>query len=123
MKRCPERSVVLTTPRLRSNHPLVGTWEEQENPVYQTSVVYEIKVADGHLWVSGKDEETGKYLTVSGVVWDGEALRFTTYFPPTRHRATHVMRVTRSGRATHDVGKQRELWIRRPKPRGARLAR
>jgi len=123
MKRSPERAAIPTTLRLRSNHRLVGTWEERENPVYKTPVVYEIELADGHFCVSGKDEDSGKRLTVSGIVWDGKALRFTTYFPPTRYRATHVMQVTRSGRAIHLVGKQREVWVRRPKIRGTGPAR
>ena len=98
---------------VRKNHPLVGTWAEQDNPFNKTSVTYEIRVNDGCFTVTGIDEETGENLKISRVGWNGESLRFTTYFPPTRYRTSHEMKIVGRGRAAHRVGREHENWIRR----------
>jgi hypothetical protein len=102
---------------LRKNHPLVGTWEEQDNPTYKTKVIYEITIDERGFAVTGLDEETGETLEISKVSWDGEVLRFSSCFPPTGWRARHVMRFVGKGRAVHDVRGVREHWIRRSKRR------
>ena len=86
-----------------SSHPLVGTWIEEENPFDTTAVVYTIVVRAGRFRVSGVDESDGVSLRISNTTWDGERLRFVTFFPPTQHEATHEFWVTRKGRARHKV--------------------
>ena len=85
------------------NHPLVGTWIEEENPIHATTVVYTIRARAGRFWVSGLDESDGVSLRISDTTWDGERLRFVTLFPPTKHRASHEFWVTRKGRGKHKV--------------------
>jgi hypothetical protein len=99
--------------RLRPSHPFVGIWEVVDSPIHKTSVVYGIKTVSGDLVVSGWDEADGEPLKVSGVKWDGETLHFITLFPPTRHKARHVMRLVGRGRATHDVDSFHEIWKKR----------
>ena len=100
----------------RYNHPLVGTWQEVENSVSETSVVYKIAVVSGHFVVSGIDESDGTKFMISGVRWDGAALRFTSLFPPTGHRAKHVLRARGPGLMDHEVtSTDYEVWRKRPK--------
>jgi len=68
---------------VRYNHPLVGTWQEVENPISETSVIYKIAVVDGHFVVSGIDEDDGTKLKISDTRWDGAALYFTSVYPRT----------------------------------------
>jgi hypothetical protein len=94
--------------RLRSSHPLVGTWEQVDNLFHKTSVVYTISIVDGDFVVSD-----GKLLKVSKIKWDGKTLHFITFFPPTRHSARHVMALVARGRANHQVDGDREVWKKR----------
>jgi len=103
---------------VRYNHPLVGKWQEVENSVSETSVVYKITVADGHFVVSGIDEGDGTRFKISRVRWDGATLQFTSLFPPTGHRAKHVLRALKSGLVNHWVTSTAlELWRKRPRMR------
>ena len=88
---------------VRYNHPLSGTWQEVENSVSENSVIYKIAVVNGHFVVSGIEEDTGTELEISDVKWNGEALEFTSLFPPTGHRVKHVLRVYRPGLVDHEV--------------------
>ena len=106
--------------RLRSGHPLVGTWEQVENPFHKTSVVYTIRIVDGKFVVSGQDEADGKLFKVSKIKWDGESLHFTTFFPPTGYSARHVMGLDARGRARHQVDGDREVWKKRLQNRRTR---
>jgi hypothetical protein len=108
--------------RLRSGHPLVGTWEQVDNPFHKTSVVYTISIVDGNFVVSGRDESDGKLLKVSKIKWDGESLYFTTFFPPTRHSARHVMGLVARGHANHQVDGDREVWKKRLQKKRTRPA-
>jgi hypothetical protein len=100
----------------RYNHQLVGTWQEVENSVSETSVVYKIAVVNGHFVVSGIDESDGTKFSISGVRWDGAALRFTSLFPPTGHRVKHVLRARGRGLVDHEVtSTDYEVWRKRPK--------
>jgi hypothetical protein len=99
---------------VRYNHPLIGSWQEAENSVLESSVVYKIAVVDGRFVVSGIDESDGTKLQIYGVRWDGTALRFTSLFPPTAHRAKHVLRVLRPGLVNHEVTyTSHEVWRKR----------
>jgi hypothetical protein len=102
-----------------SGHPLVGTWEQVDNPFHKTSVVYTVTIVAGDFVVSGCDEADGKPLKVSKIKWDGESLYFTTFFPPTRYSARHVMRLVARGPANHQVDDDQEVWKKRPQGRGA----
>ena len=100
---------------VRYNHPLVGTWQEVENPVSESSVVYKIGVENGVFTVSGIDESDGTKFKISGVRWDGTTLQFTSLFPPTGHRAKHVLRTFKPGLVNHEVtSTDHEVWRKRP---------
>jgi hypothetical protein len=102
---------------VRPGHPLVGTWEQVDNPFHKTSVVYEVKIVDGKPAVSAWDELDGRALEVSRVKWSGERLHFTTFFPPTRYKARHVLQFSGRSRANHQVGSANEVWKRRSNAR------
>lgn len=99
------------------NHPLVGTWEEVDNPIHKTTVTFTIRVLRGRFVVTGIDEEDGLRLEISNTEWDGKDLRFTSYFPPTKHEAVHTLRLYRKGRIHHEVSYTEtcvEVWKKRP---------
>jgi hypothetical protein len=103
---------------VRYNHPLVGTWQEVENPVSESSVVYKIAVVDGSFVVSGIDESDGTKFKISDVRWDGAALKFTSLFPPTGHRVKHVLRAFKPKLVNHEVTSTvHEVWRKRPQKR------
>src|SRR5271169_238102 len=77
------------------NHPLIGTWQEVENSVDVSSVIYKIAVVDGRFVVTGIDEHNGTKLKISEVRWDGNELQFTSLYPPTGYRAEHSLRPRR----------------------------
>ncbi len=58
----PEKKVRIL---VRYNHPLVGTWQEVENPISETSLIYKVAVVNGHFVVSGIDEGDGTKLKIS----------------------------------------------------------
>jgi hypothetical protein len=110
--------------RLSSRHPLVGTWEQAPSAGATTTVVYTISVNQGQFRVNGKDGENGIALEISLTKWDGHSLRFTSYFPPTKHKAKHVLTVLSEGRMSHKISgtywdgerfSDREIWRRRNK--------
>ena len=84
-----------------ASHSLVGTWEEAQNAVDATPVVYTIALKRSSIVVSGLDESDGTKLRISGVSWDGRQLRFKSLYPPTNHKASHVFRLTAKDRAIH----------------------
>jgi len=99
---------------VRYNHPMAGTWQEVENPISETSVVYKIAVHGGRFAVSGVDEGDGTELTISNVTWDGSALYFTSVYPRTGHRVEHELRAFKPGLAKHYVTSTNlELWRKR----------
>jgi hypothetical protein len=107
-----------------SRHPLVGTWEQEPSTDATTTVVYTISVNQGKFRVSGKDGENGSDLEISLTKWDGNSLRFTSYFPPTKHKAKHVLTVLSNGRLSHKLTgtywdgerfSEHEIWRRRIK--------
>lgn len=108
---------------VRYNHPLVGTWQELENPISETSIVYTIAVVDGHFVVSGIDEGDGTKLAISNVRWAGAALYFTSVYPRTRRRVKHVFRAFRPGLVNHEVtSTDHEVWRKRPQRKGRQRA-
>lgn len=84
-----------------ASHLLVGTWEEAQNAMDATLVVYTIVFKGSSIVVSGIDESDGTELRISGVSWDGRQLRFKSLYPPTKHEATHVFRFSAKDRAIH----------------------
>jgi hypothetical protein len=82
---------------------LVGTWEQAQNAVDATPVVYTIALRGASIVVSGVDESDGTELKISGVSWDGSQLRFNSLYPPTKHKASHVFRLSAKGRAIHET--------------------
>jgi hypothetical protein len=108
-----------------ASHSLVGTWEEAQNPVDATPVVYTIALRSSTIVVSGLDESDGKRLRISGVSWDGRQLRFKSLYPPTKHKASHVFRLTAKHRAMHtttytddeETWGGKEQWRKRILPR------
>lgn len=83
-----------------ASHSLVGTWEEAPS-ADATPVIYTIALKGSSIVVSGLDESDGTKLRTSGVSWDGRELRFKSLYPPTKHKASHVFRLTAKGRAIH----------------------
>lgn len=108
-----------------ASHSLVGTWEEAQNASDATPVVYTIALKGSSIVVSGLDESDGTKLRISGVSWDGRQLRFKSVYPPTKHKASHVFRLTAKGRAIHtttytdDEGTWggKEQWRKRTLPK------
>ncbi len=106
-----------------SNHPLVGTWEEETNSSgTTTTVLYTVFVKQGKFGVSAIDEEDGTVLRISQTKWDGKALHFTSLYPPSNHRARHVLGALSKGKMSHDISctyvdgeffSGREVWTKR----------
>ena len=102
---------------VRYNHPLVGTWQEVDNQLSVTSIVYNIAVVNGKFAVSG-DEESGTKLKISAVKWNGTSLSFTGIYPPTRHRTKHVIEARRRGIINHWITYTvLEIWRKRSEKR------
>jgi hypothetical protein len=108
--------------RVSSNHALVGMWEQEPNPGGTTSVVYTIFIERGRFLVQGKNEEDGEPLEISRIRWDGQSLHFTTVFPPTRHKAKHVLtalskrKMSQRVSSTYEDGEAfsaEEMWRKR----------
>src|SRR5256885_368009 len=77
--------------RVSATHPLVGTWEEEPKSGRRTTVIFTVSVKRGKFVVSGKDGEDGTTLKISQVKWNGESLRFTSFYPPGQHWAKNVL--------------------------------
>jgi hypothetical protein len=109
--------------RVFSNHPLVGTWEEEPaSGGTTTTVAYTVFVKRGKFGVSAIDGEDGTVLRISQTKWDGEALYFTSLYPRSNHRARHVLRALSKGKMSHDISctysdgeffSGREVWRKR----------
>ena len=115
---------------VKSDDPLVGIWEQEENPLHTTTVIYEIGVKKGRFIVRGQDEQDGTALKISRVTWNGRQLYFSSVFPPTSHRAEHVFRLIGRAKARHEVSYSdedgtfvdEEVWIKRkPSSRSTKL--
>lgn len=101
---------------VRYNHPLVGTWQEVENPISETSVIYKIAVIDGRFVVTGIDEQDETKFVILNTRWDGKALYFTSVYPPTGHQADHEFRALKRGLVNHYVtSTDLEVWRKRSK--------
>jgi hypothetical protein len=90
-------------PKVRSNHPLVGTWEQEPSTGATTSVVYTVSIRQGKFWVSAKDGEDGTVFDILRTKWDGHCLRFTSRFPPTEHKAKHVLTALSKAKMSHKL--------------------
>ena len=93
-------------------------------------MVFEVSVKHGRFAVTAWDSEDGKELKISRLRYDGNALRFTSFYPPGEHTAIHAMRYRSKGKlnltcsGTYADGEEfslLEIWIkskkRRPKPK------
>jgi hypothetical protein len=99
---------------VRYNNPLAGVWQEEKNSVSETSVIYKIEVEDERFVVSAVDESDGTAFKITHVRWDGECLKFSTLFPPTGHRARHVLHVLKAGLMKHEITyTETEIWKKR----------
>ena len=103
MKRNDVRQRGSKRPRAKVNpsHALIGTWEEEPNTADTTTVVYRIAVKGRAIVISGVDESDRTALRISDIRWNGKQLRFVSLYPPTKHKALHVFRLTAKGRASH----------------------
>ena len=69
----------------------------------------------------GVDESDEVVLKISSVRWDGERLSFVSLFPPTNHKATHILLMPLRRRIRHTVSYSdddgdrtiNEVWKRR----------
>jgi hypothetical protein len=89
--------------KVRPPHASIGTWEEEQNPIDATTVVYRIAVRGGAFVVSGVDESDRTALEISEITWNGKQLRFVSLYRPTKHKASHVFRLTAKDRASLTV--------------------
>ena len=89
--------------KVYSDHPFVGTWEEDPTTDTRTTVIYTVSVQQGRFRVAGRDGEDGNVLKISQVKWDGDSLRFTSFYPPGHHKAQHVLRLRSNGKMSHEV--------------------
>jgi|SRR5579872_2634313 len=98
----------------RQDHPLVGVWEEDEDPDWASSVVYTIRVRRGRFVVDAVDTSDGEKLKISSVVWNGRKLTFDTLCPSTKHKVKHVFWMKRTGLADHQLEyAELETWKKR----------
>ncbi len=99
---------------VRSIHPLIGVWREEENPVSTSSVVFTIGVVEGRFVVTAIDEQDGESLRISNLRWDGKALRFTAVCPSTTYIAEHALRLLGNGRISMETtGTTKEILANR----------
>ena len=91
------------TPGVRSAHPFVGTWAQDEDCSDRTSVTFTVAVKDGRFLISGVDESDGTIFKISDIRWDGVNLRFVSFFPTTNHKAKHAFRLIAKGQVNHQV--------------------
>jgi hypothetical protein len=79
---------------------------------------FTVSAKKGKFFVTGKDREDDVAFRISGTQWDGEALRFASFYPPTKHKARNVLRVLPRGRMSWDITttfdddpcSEREVW-------------
>jgi hypothetical protein len=90
-------------PDTRSTHAFVGTWVQEADSIDRTAAVFTIAVKEGRFLISGVDESDGTVFKLTNIRWDGETLRFVTFFPPTNHKAKHALRLIGRGRVSHKV--------------------
>jgi hypothetical protein len=95
---------------LGSTHPLVGTWVAMDDDVDAEFTV--VAKGDSFL-VTGRDQSDGEEFVISGVVWDGEALRFSSLMPSTGHRVGHVFRLSPGKRTIEHEYTLLEIWKRK----------
>jgi hypothetical protein len=113
--------------RVGSDHPLLGTWEEEPNcGGTTTTVVYTVFVKHGQFVVSARDGEDGTVLRISQTKWDGKALHFTSLYPPSSHKAKHALIALSKNKMSHDISctyadgeffSGREVWTKRREKR------
>jgi hypothetical protein len=84
---------------VNSRHPLVGKWIEVDDHFGPTPVAFTIAADAEGCRVSGADLDDGTILRITRTSWDGEALRFTSYYPPTKHSARNELRLATPRRA------------------------
>jgi hypothetical protein len=103
MKRNNVRQRDSKHPRAKVNpsHGLIGVWEQEPNAFGTTTVVYRIAVKGRAIVISGVDESDKTALRISDIRWNGKQLRFVSLYPPTKHKALHLFRLTARGRAEH----------------------
>lgn len=103
-----------------ATHPLVGAWRQKPNRFHTTPVVYKITAKNGKFGVSGEDTEDETPLKISQIKWDGESLLFKSLYPPTKHEATHTLKILPEDKMRHEIRytsegesySDREVWIR-----------
>lgn len=106
---------------MNSSHPLVGTWQQEPNRGGTTSVIYTVSIKRGNFEISGTDQQNGVSLKIYRIKWDGESLRFTSLYPPTSHKANHLLKPVTRRLMTHHVAgiyydgeafSDREIWTK-----------
>lgn len=70
---------------------LAGTWKPEGSVA-----VYEIAFESGEVKIAGRSEYSGKKMKITDALWDGEALRFTSYLASTDMKVVHENRLTGS---------------------------
>ncbi len=68
---------------------LIGRWKTHDD---SSSVVLQISKTPGGVKVRGYDTSDGEEFVVSGIEWDGYALKFTMYCSSTKWRSKNVLR-------------------------------
>ena len=79
--------------QLRTARRFVGTWRQVPNSFHTSTVVYSVTLQKRGLLVTGVDRSNGVELKIHRTRLLRGELRFTSYFPPTKHTATHACRL------------------------------
>ena len=89
--------------RLRLARRFVGVWRQVPNSFDTSTVAYSVTLRDRRIVISGVDESDGVELEVFDPIIRRRELRFTSYFPPTKHTAGHIWRLLGKRWALHQV--------------------
>jgi hypothetical protein len=80
--------------RLRTDHPLVGTWVVAHEA---SNIEFTISARPKSFAVRARDSSDGELYVVENVNWDGQALSFKLLVPSNGTRVQHRMRTNRDG--------------------------
>jgi hypothetical protein len=103
LKRADHRGSTTGRAKRILSHAFAGVWEQVPNPYHTTAVVYRIATRGRTVRIMAVDESDQSPLEISRIACGGKELRFQSLYPPTKHKASHTMRLTAKDRATHVV--------------------
>jgi hypothetical protein len=81
---------------IQNDHPLIGTWITCDE---DSDAAFVISVVEGQFSVSGFARCDAEAFQISDLVWDGNALHFSSLMPSTGFKSKHVFRAQPDGSA------------------------